>query len=859
MLTSSGFNSKDLKNRNYFKRGGLLIFFELQLSSNVFGRIIRNRIKAIPLCIDQEIEFDGTKYTVDHIDIVDATTMNKQEIHTQTVWIFSQTNFTSFTVPYLQVKQGITVKLVKNSDLEQNGLNESEPSKEFTVFPVFNVSIQVLSAQAGQGGPIQISYTFDHVEYGLLSALISPDDQEKIKKTLSGYQLSPTTIDLSSLSQLLNRPVSAINAGITCNSDGDFIAMRVEIRADGDLVPEFFAQDPVNLLNGRDWALLADFRIFTEEASQKIKEGLRNVSKFKLHRGPSVTWDPNSPALNISLGGEAVDACPFFVDDIDMDVDAEIRAVLSVPRTNTLRTHYHFDASASNAVEEVACAVTAALLWPFIGLVMFDRDQIDLPKYLVGVLAHPLLRFVALIFAIETQGMSGDISRDLGSNCKKLDDENYECEDEFDLSLAGLGGRLELQMVQGFPQGPVLSGAIVNLRDFNTGKITSVNLAPFKWQIIGKCKTGFSIGNQAAISIGVEPPAALCLARVLDDPLEEFAITIGDNELTILPRFKPGYVENPYPCRIRLITTRGVRTVNITPPQAQTAQETQELETGRLRAIASCERWEKVFTPKEKLEWLIDPPAGLKEQLQFWQIVVSRLRRDNRVRVEDQTGATILSAVPSENGMARLDLLFEGRNAPSELSLKFEGITDENQEPRKIEVQQTLYARRSSIPAPASLQNISLESSSNKTVLRYSSPQEEHKFDLSLPANPALQGITAKTENINERTQVMHRGQEIASSITQNAHILDTLSLQPGNIRSIGNPKLKGLRDTLYVGLERGGALFDLSNPEEPREIQKYETKPWFEGTALSGRLLARHDPDKRKIEIFEAIASHTI
>ncbi|AGF98395.1 hypothetical protein MmTuc01_3138 [Methanosarcina mazei Tuc01] len=161
-----------------------------------------------------------------------------------------------------------------------------------------------------------------------------------------------------------------------------------------------------------------------------------------------------------------MDACPFFVDDIDMDVDVKIRAVLSVPpNTKKLRTHYH------------ACAVTAALLWPFVGLVMFDRGQIDLPKYLIGVFVHPLIRFVALVFAIETQGLSDDISRDLGRNCKKQDDENYECEDDFDFSLAGLGGRLELNNIKGIPQGPILSGTIANLRDFDIGQITSVNIA----------------------------------------------------------------------------------------------------------------------------------------------------------------------------------------------------------------------------------------------------------------------------------------------------------------------------------------------------------------------------------------------
>lgn len=221
-------------------------------------------------------------------------------------------------MPYLQVKQGITVKLVKKSDLEQNGTEESQPVKEVTIYPVFNVSLQVLATQIGQGGPLQLGYAFDHVEYGILSALIPPASQVQIENVLSGYQLAPTTVDLSSLSRLLNRPVNAINAGITCDSNGDFIAMRVEIRADGDFGPEFFIQNRRNLLNSADWALLADSLIFTEEGIQKIKTGLESVSKFRLKRGPSVSWEPSGPALNINLGGEIVDACPFFVDDIDM-------------------------------------------------------------------------------------------------------------------------------------------------------------------------------------------------------------------------------------------------------------------------------------------------------------------------------------------------------------------------------------------------------------------------------------------------------------------------------------------------------------------------------------------------------------
>jgi hypothetical protein len=77
-----------------------------------------------------------------------------------------------------------------------------------------------------------------------------------------------------------------------------------------------------------------------------------------------------------------------------------------------------------------------------------------------------------------------------------------------------------------------------------------------------------------------------------------------------------------------------------------------------------------------------------------------------------------------------------------------------------------------------------------------------------------------------------------------------------GNIRAIGNPRIGRVSKTLYLGLKQGGALFNVSSPEKPRELQTYEGNPWFENTALSRRLLSRYDPEKGEIEIFEAIAS---
>ena len=64
----------------------------------------------------------------------------------------------------------------------------------------------------------------------------------------------------------------------------------------------------------------------------------------------------------------------------------------------------------------------------------------------------------------------------------------------------------------------------------------------------------------------------------------------------------------PYDCTLRVITTRGVRTLTIAAAQPLTAEESKALQTALLGAGLSCFYWEKdFFTPIEKILWLVDP------------------------------------------------------------------------------------------------------------------------------------------------------------------------------------------------------------------------------------------------------------
>src|SRR4029450_99239 len=99
------------------------MYFELQPSAGVFTRIVRNRLKALPLCIDRELtDADGNRLGVDRIVIGERTWIQGEgtielvnglpqpkDLATQAVSIFSPTGLFAGTVPFLQVKQEVQV------------------------------------------------------------------------------------------------------------------------------------------------------------------------------------------------------------------------------------------------------------------------------------------------------------------------------------------------------------------------------------------------------------------------------------------------------------------------------------------------------------------------------------------------------------------------------------------------------------------------------------------------------------------------------------------------------------------------------------------------------------------------------
>ena len=868
------------------------MYFELQLSANVFSRIVRNRLKALPLCVDQEFIDDTEKdppgsgkpvpLVVDRVEIGESTWIQREqtiqlknrvpvhsEIATQIVWLFSPTSFTSHSVPFLQVKQEVRIHLVKSKDLDANGPNPTPAFNSLTIYPVFNVALRAAAQAVGSGGPLTLSYTLAHVDFGLLFLGLSAARRAEIEQSIGGIQIPPTTVDLAPLTPLLKRPVAAINAGIACDPAGTFVALRADfdVYASPPAVDrQFFEAGPADLLAGREWAMLVDADFLTRDAGEKAKSALEAAPKVRLRSGPSASFDPSGPALGIIAGAELVDACPFFIDNIDMDVRVTVRTDFSVPTPNTLRAHFYLHGEPSDLSEEIGCAVTGALLWPFVGTALFLGGDIDWGVYIRAVAFGPLWAFGSLLAYIESQTLSDDISGSLGSSCVKQNDEHYECNEVVDLTMAltpGFNSRLELEDVHGVPEGLVFGGTVSNLRDFQLGSLEPIHVAPFSWQIVGRCRgngqDNFSVASQARISVFGTPPAGLCKAYLLPDSAADFLLTASDDTVTVTPRSPPGALPRVEPCRVRLVTNRGVRTISLERPVAITRAEQRNLESARLRAVASCYFWERMVTPIEKLRWLPDPPFRDGRTVQFWQIVVRGLLAGDRIRVEGRPGATLMSARPSAAGVAHLSLLFGGEDAPPELSLELRGERTEDGIVSERSVQQVLFEHRASLPVYGELRGLWFEEDARGRGLVIEDARHHRTWDVNVPVAPTLLRTAAGRKPAGCGEVLVQTGKRVDAAPTPHMRrALERLRDRIGQPAVVGSPRVGGFLETLCVSTGRGSTLYDISDPDEPCEVQIHEHPAWYQGVALGGRLMARHDSNRKVVDLYAAVASRS-
>jgi hypothetical protein len=130
----------------------------------------------------------------------------------------------------------------------------------------------------------------------------------------------------------------------------------------------------------------------------------------------------------------------------------------------------------------------------------------------------------------------------------------------------------------------------------------------------------------------------------------------------------------------------------------------------------------------------------------------------------------------------------------------------------------------------------------------------ETSWDVTNPDVPVLlRSISGSVED-HKDLLVVHTAKRVGAAPTPNVRLaLERMRDRGVSTHVVGSPRVGGVAETLYVRAERGAKLFDISRPEQPREIHVYEDPAWYEGVAMGGNLMARHNTDPSVVEIYRA------
>ena len=306
------------------------MLIEFQISTTKLHAILLSRIRAQKICVTEEFPLGGEILIFDHLEVPNTGTFSREE-QDVVIHIPGDSNQTIGGTK-VRFSQPVILHVVKKSTLEAHGESKSPPdmSPQITLF--FDLTMTLAA------GVPRFRVKLDEVDAGLLAAL-DPNAASLIESKVAFDVQSD--MDLSSVADLLETTVTATNAGMVIDSSLTRVSMRIEVNGTGNQVPawtSFFTGLVPDYLSGKDWAILLDSGLIVPVVVSRIGEGMAESSDFSLQSGPSGAWSWGAgPAVDVSFGGEVVDACTCFFWDINVNIDVSVRVGLSVPKSDTLR------------------------------------------------------------------------------------------------------------------------------------------------------------------------------------------------------------------------------------------------------------------------------------------------------------------------------------------------------------------------------------------------------------------------------------------------------------------------------------------------------------------------------------------
>ena len=816
---------------------------ELQFSTQLFASIVGNRIRALDLCVDASAggqvvdRIVPRSTTVQKETRLDNASVVRTEVAsaTATVWVFSPQNYTSFVTRHLQLVQELDVYLVDEADLAANGISPTAAAPT-TLKAAFNVKLTA-NRQTQGGGPATLSYTLAWVHFGLIDPFLPPAQRAQLEALLAAVQLPSNDLDLSALAGVTGTALTAINAGITLSADKKAVCLRIDVdvvKTPPRVSAEFFSGGAPNLLGGQDWAVLVDKDLLIDVALDKVGNGLTGQAGTRKRWGPQAHWEPEGPRLVLQAGIEVLGACPFFIDDIDLDVDIEVASLFALKSPTQLALRFHVHGEAADTAEIIGCAVVPALFWPIAGPLILDKLKAESPvgAYFMGLLTG--LPAIAMMFAsaVGTMTAASVKASQFGANCEKQGDSDVECIYPFRPQLGdpAFPIRLQAQVIRGTPHGLVLAGP-AQLKVVAEETIT-VTTTPLQWTVIGGCRTGFRFAVQAQAKVSSTGlRGGVCSARIVDDPLGEFTVLAdrASNLVTIGIRGSASYaaLADKYPCRVRIVTTGGVRTLTYPPPAPMTADEQRHLEAFKHNFERVCQAWRDSFVEIEWGGWKPVGPTDGPDWQQHWELAIHELLPGEWIDVTTDRGERVLSAKASANGVLHFAAVFDGPKGPASLRATRRQMDPAGRSPVVTLLQMVLVHRRT-LPLDRAVQSVRFEGMRAAQRLVLSDGVTTHRFALG--------------------------GREVGAALSLTAH--DGPAAATGAAPAPAVPRVAGNSGPLFLaGRDHFCALYRHGPADEQELVQEYLQPARFRHCALGGSWVARWDGNGREVRIYQIVA----
>lgn len=657
---------------------------ELQIDADGFCKSFREQMRKALACELSEGVFDlneadavpGTRYVITGYTVGETTLRRAQNPVNVCIHGGAPNVVTPRPVRRPQVVQQLVVHVAWEHDLRAANTAKA-PSIALTLPLVFELGMDTcgnmrllwfhyigLDASVDQAMAAKLGQKIKSVATWL------PVDQ-----VIAGYMPADVTLINSHLTMTESHKCFAVRMEFWEAKWGAATGDSPRSVAEWDLFYNGHVIDRLQRGNVRDgWSIFVDSRALTHFVRKTILDSIGGSPGLTITRQPKSRWYHWYPEetdianrVRVDLEVEKKDACWCFTEDLDIEAEIEADVVISVPKEDTLRIDVYVDISL-DGWDATCCVLTAAIFWPVLGLGQAIKGKIDAGMYWLG-----FLPFAALIGAIVAMDEETSKFPPPGGFVTDPDDETHAWrEEKLNLPNSPSFGRMTLRGTHPVEDHVTLkaSGLYLygGLETFSPPQpeLENPRLDPFCWGKAGRCSRRIAASTQFRLyTVNPQHWALLhvCEVRVLDDPLGVFKVEVT-RELHGMPDVKVsvdfwamngGYWKSPYPCRLMVKTSGGVRILTLPPLPALTEEQFQSLHLGaQLEYVNDC------YLPRhrlfEELEWpievLIEQPG-----LHHWQVRAVGLHPGEQVQLVDERGATVARFTVSRHGMLTVNAL----------------------------------------------------------------------------------------------------------------------------------------------------------------------------------------------------------